>query len=93
MVLFRITENEPSKMHNVRPYVYSRPCLNVDSIKRTIGLSIEKSRQGVLIKIAKGSQCYCVENIWLLYAHNPVLSCIIHRFNKVSVYVVNLRIN
>ena len=26
MVLFRITENEPSKMHNVRPYVYSRPC-------------------------------------------------------------------
>ena len=25
MVLFRITENEPSKMHNVRPYVYSRP--------------------------------------------------------------------
>ena len=25
MVLFR-TENEPSKMHNVRPYVYSRPC-------------------------------------------------------------------
>ena len=27
MVLFRITENEPSKMHNVRPYVYSRPCL------------------------------------------------------------------
>ena len=24
MVLFRITENEPSKMH-VRPYVYSRP--------------------------------------------------------------------
>ena len=27
MVLFRITENEPSKMHNVRPYVYSRPCI------------------------------------------------------------------
>ena len=27
MVLFRITENEPSKMHNVRPYVYSRPWL------------------------------------------------------------------
>ena len=27
MVLFRITENEPSKMHNVRPYVYSRPCV------------------------------------------------------------------
>ena len=25
MVLVRITENEPSKMHNVRPYVYSRP--------------------------------------------------------------------
>ena len=25
MVLFRITENEPSKMHNVGPYVYSRP--------------------------------------------------------------------
>ena len=25
MVLFRITENEPSKMNNVRPYVYSRP--------------------------------------------------------------------
>ena len=25
MVLFRITENETSKMHNVRPYVYSRP--------------------------------------------------------------------
>ena len=25
MVLFRITESEPSKMHNVRPYVYSRP--------------------------------------------------------------------
>ena len=25
MVLFRITENEPSKMHNVRPYVCSRP--------------------------------------------------------------------
>ena len=22
--LFRITENEPSNMHNVRPYVYSR---------------------------------------------------------------------
>ena len=29
MVLFRITENEPSKMHNVRPYVYSRPCYNL----------------------------------------------------------------
>ena len=28
MVLFRITENEPSKMHNARPYVYSRPCLH-----------------------------------------------------------------
>ena len=27
MVVFRITENEPSKMHNVRPYVYSRPCI------------------------------------------------------------------
>ena len=25
MVLFRITETQPSKMHNVRPYVYSRP--------------------------------------------------------------------
>ena len=23
----RITESEPSKMHNVRPYVYSRPCV------------------------------------------------------------------
>ena len=31
MVLFRISENEPSKMHNVRPYVYSRPCLILDS--------------------------------------------------------------
>ena len=29
MVLFRITENEPSKMHNVRPYVYSRPCTHL----------------------------------------------------------------
>ena len=29
MVLFRITENEPSKMHNVRQYVYSRPWLLV----------------------------------------------------------------
>ena len=29
MVLFRITENEPSKMHNVRPYVYSRPWLDM----------------------------------------------------------------
>ena len=29
MVLFRITENEPSKMHNVRPYVYSRPWFTV----------------------------------------------------------------
>ena len=27
MVLLHITENEPSKMHNVRPYVYSRPWL------------------------------------------------------------------
>ena len=32
MVLFRITENEPSKMHNVRPYVYSRPCVNLPAI-------------------------------------------------------------
>ena len=30
MVLFRITENEPSKMLNVRPYVYSRPWFNVN---------------------------------------------------------------
>ena len=30
MVLFRITENEPSKMHNVRPYVYSRPWVHLD---------------------------------------------------------------
>ena len=29
MVLFHITENEPSKMHNVRPYVYSSPCRGV----------------------------------------------------------------
>ena len=29
MVLFRITEKEPSKMHNVRPYVYSRPWGNL----------------------------------------------------------------
>ena len=29
MVLFRITENEPSKMHNMRPYVYSRPWVAV----------------------------------------------------------------
>ena len=25
LYLFRITENEPYKMHNLRPYVYSRP--------------------------------------------------------------------
>ena len=31
MVLFRRTENEPSKMHNVRPYVYSRPWHTVNS--------------------------------------------------------------
>ena len=30
MVLFRITENEPSKMHNVRPYVYSRPWAEIN---------------------------------------------------------------
>ena len=29
MGLFRITENKPSKMHNVRPYVYSRPCVSI----------------------------------------------------------------
>ena len=28
MVLFRTSENEPSKMHNVRPYVYSMPWHN-----------------------------------------------------------------
>ena len=33
MVLFRITENEPSKMHNVRPYVYSRPwCILIRNV-------------------------------------------------------------
>ena len=32
MVLFRITENELSKMHNVRPYVYSRPWWDVHNV-------------------------------------------------------------
>ena len=32
MVLFRITENEPSKMHDVRPYVYSRPWYHIVSL-------------------------------------------------------------
>ena len=32
MVLFRITENKPSKMHNVRSYVYSRPCIKQESV-------------------------------------------------------------
>ena len=36
MVLFRITENEPSKMHNVRPYVYSRPCSNLENYNHFI---------------------------------------------------------
>ena len=37
MVLFRITENEPSKMHNVRPYVYSRPwCALLREVSRCI---------------------------------------------------------
>ena len=47
MVLFRITENEPSKMH-VRPYVYSRPWLELFTKH---GRSIENmpSTQQVLI--------------------------------------------
>ena len=52
MVLFRITENEPSKMHNVRPYVYSRPwlehCVKIDSVQRNgLYLTPHKSLPGV----------------------------------------------
>ena len=38
MVLFRITENEPSKMHNVRPYVYSRPWLHILDLNKVTSL-------------------------------------------------------
>ena len=41
MVLFRITENEPSKMHNVRPYVYSRPWNSI--VYKYLGITIHKN--------------------------------------------------
>ena len=43
MVLFRITENEPSKMHNVRPYVYSRPWMTFN--KLLFNFSLDKSSE------------------------------------------------
>ena len=42
MVLFRITENEPSKMHNARPYFYSRTCADLYLISDKHGRSQEK---------------------------------------------------
>ena len=53
MVLFRITENEPSKMHNVRPYVYSKPWVQVMSndVRKFFYTNIRrfKALAGVLI--------------------------------------------
>ena len=46
MVLFRITENEPSKMRNVRPYVYSRPWLSIMCLVSLSG-SIKKRRLSI----------------------------------------------
>ena len=48
MVLFRITENEPSKMHNVRPYVYSRPWL---ALKKTANNEVYEHIKTVFDKL------------------------------------------
>ena len=54
MVLFRITENEPSKMHNVRPYVYSRPCPMAFTLNSMI---FSQLRENYLFKILNMEFC------------------------------------
>ena len=49
MVLFRITENEPSKMHNVRPYVYSRPWFVLFAMKTKLKMMNMSNLKRVLI--------------------------------------------
>ena len=48
MVLFRITENEPSKMHNVKPYVYSRPWPEILSILQSFCVPLTHPTQFIL---------------------------------------------
>ena len=67
MVLFRITENEPSKMH-VRPYVYSRPWCTYMSLYGRIVFDIFKPSKYIpfsnerLTILAKGLEMLKVED-------------------------------
>ena len=72
MVLFRITENEPSKMHNVRLYVYSRPWFDMNYIKPNPDKwHLLLSESGNEYNINIGNECItnsaCEKNTWSLF--------------------------
>ena len=65
MVLFRITENEPSKMHNVRPYVYSSPCIFQESIIFVVGkIDIFNLSMSIIILRSEVARNCSSDNRW-----------------------------